>query len=615
MGFAFDEALQRYSIFSLSDHSYLTLTEENFGRISEARTTDANMEVKNWLNTLDPHPTVNGHVIELEPHDMSRSLAIAPGGSRALLGTSYRLRCVDSNGAEVWNHLTPGEAFAVNISGDGRFGIVAFTDGTIRWFRMTDGTPLLAFFPLNDGDLEATMENQPEWVIWAPDTGHFRCSPNGAQLIGWQVNRGSRDDPDFYSADQLYDTLEDWQGILGRVLEECRPAKEIIRDLVAAGDMEEPETLEEVLQGVPEVQLEGIADLETSPTNWTTMTVRAQQTDPQIGITAIKLFVNGVPMRSNHPMNRLTKGEASQKFEVRLLRGKNEIRAVAYNRQRVSSFPATRRVFFEGPKPTSHLWVLGVGLEDYSNPKFNLDWCVRDISKSIDVLRSRGEALFLDRHVVTLSNDLATRSAIEEAFSSLKERIQPEDTFVFLYAGHGTVNRQGEFHLVTHDVPEFSDGAELSERAIPASVLRRLMNEVPAQKRVMLLDACHSGAVVRSFAISPSTAEEVAIAQLSRGTGTAILASSSADEMSRSSRDLGHGYFTWTFLEGLGEGKADGGTGDGKISVLELTSYINGRLPIVTAGTDPAKPRPPQFPRSFLSPWFQDFPIGSVEQP
>ncbi|HOX53660.1 MAG TPA: hypothetical protein PKY05_19430, partial [Fibrobacteria bacterium] len=49
------------------------------------------------------------------------------------------------------------------ISGDGRFVVGAFGDGTLRWYRLADGAPALAAFIHRDGR---------RWVAWTP-SGHY----------------------------------------------------------------------------------------------------------------------------------------------------------------------------------------------------------------------------------------------------------------------------------------------------------------------------------------------------------------------------------------------------------------------------------------------------------
>ena len=132
----------------------------------------------NWVGS--PAPTVNGVPIKLKTFEHSRSLAIHPDGRRFVLGTDWYLRAFDPKGNELWSHSAPGDAWAVNISGDGRLVVAAYADGTIRWHRMDDGRELLALQVLRD---------KANWVAWTPE-GFYDATPGAFGVLKWHVNRG-----------------------------------------------------------------------------------------------------------------------------------------------------------------------------------------------------------------------------------------------------------------------------------------------------------------------------------------------------------------------------------------------------------------------------------------
>ena len=101
-------------------------------------------------------------------------------------------------------------------------------------------------------------------------------------------------------------------------------------------------------------------------------------------------------------------------------------------------------------------------------------------------------------------------------------------------------------------------------------------------------------------------AEERAIAQLARSTGTYWLTASGSEQFATEFAALGHGLFTYTLLEGL-SGKADGGTMDKKITVKELSAYLNDRVPELSEQHKGQA----QYPTSYG--FGQDFPIVVVE--
>jgi len=81
----------------------------------------------------------------------------------------------------------------VNIPRDGKFVVVAYGDGTIRWHRLSDGEEVLALF---------VNAKTREWVLWTPQ-GYYASSVAGDQDIGWQLNKGWDQAGEFVTAAQL----------------------------------------------------------------------------------------------------------------------------------------------------------------------------------------------------------------------------------------------------------------------------------------------------------------------------------------------------------------------------------------------------------------------------
>ena len=133
--------------------------------------------VRGWKNSL--HPTVNGGKLDLEAQETSRSLAFAPDG-RFVVGAEWYLRMFDAAGARQWKRASPGIAWSVNIPARGDVVVVAYSDGTIRWHRLTDGEELMALFPHAD---------MKRWIAWTP-SGYHDSAPGAEGLVGWHVNQG-----------------------------------------------------------------------------------------------------------------------------------------------------------------------------------------------------------------------------------------------------------------------------------------------------------------------------------------------------------------------------------------------------------------------------------------
>jgi WD40 repeat protein len=138
----------------------------------------AGLVVEGWRNGLSP--TLDGKPIQLEPYEMSRSLAVHPDGARFVLGGDWNLRAIDAKGQRLWTRKPPDVVRGVNITGDGRLLVAAYGDGTIRWHRIDDGRELLALFVLAD---------KQNWVAWTPE-GFYGATAGAFGVLQWQVNRG-----------------------------------------------------------------------------------------------------------------------------------------------------------------------------------------------------------------------------------------------------------------------------------------------------------------------------------------------------------------------------------------------------------------------------------------
>ena len=153
------------------------------------------MSVSDWKNEYKPK--VNGSQISLKNYERSRSIAIAPGGDRFVLGTEWYLRLLDGRESRSGRKevAVPGIAWAVNIPLDRQLVVAALGDGTLRWYRLQDGAEVLALFIHPDGR---------RWITWTPQ-GYYDASAGADELIGWHVNNGWDRAPDFYSVARFRD--------------------------------------------------------------------------------------------------------------------------------------------------------------------------------------------------------------------------------------------------------------------------------------------------------------------------------------------------------------------------------------------------------------------------
>ena len=277
--FGFEQWGKRPARFAVQD-ARLTLDPPADQSLAGPVTTASGLAISAWAN--GDHPTLNGKPLSLKPYEISRSLAIAPDGQRFLLGTEWSLRLFDRDGTERWRVATPGAAWAVTITPDGRTAIAGFGDGTLRWYRLQDGVELLAFFPHTDGQ---------RWVLWTPQ-GYYQASVGGEDLIGWHLNRGLDTAPEFYGASRFREQFYR-PDVIARVLTTLDSSEALRLADQARGQQTRPRDVRTVLP--PRVTILSPAPGTTTTSPQLTLFYKAES---DIGpITATEVRVNGRPAR------------------------------------------------------------------------------------------------------------------------------------------------------------------------------------------------------------------------------------------------------------------------------------------------------------------------------
>lgn len=488
-------------------------------------------------------------------------------------------------GKKIYEHKVDSFISQVAFFADPRFLITISDDNLMRLWdtQKPEEIATLALFSTNN-----------EWVVSTPSL-RFDASPKAIDKM--YVLRGA----DIIPLESLFDKLY---------------TPNLAAALLAGETIDSPAIDLKNLRKPPLVKLE-LADgtrnltVEDEPEiTLEDLRLRASADALESTLAEIRLFQNGkllttVSAKETHRV---------ENFDAKLVPGLNTFRAIAVNADKTESPASEVVVNFKGkggaPAPGAtpeksggiQLHLLVVGVNSYKNPKYNLNYAVADATAVKEQMESRTKSIFTAVNVTFILDEKAEKSAILDAFKTISAKAGPRDVFVFYYAGHGVMSADAnpEFFLVPHDVLQLygADDA-LRQRGISSSELRELSKVMPAQKQLFILDACQSAGALKTVAMR-GAAEEKAIAQLARATGTHWLTASGSEQFATEFAQLHHGAFTYALIEGL-SGKAD--TGDGRITVNELKAYLEAQVPELTQkykGT-------PQYPSSYG--FGQDFPL------
>jgi hypothetical protein len=202
-----------------------------------------------------------------------------------------------------------------------------------------------------------------------------------------------------------------------------------------------------------------------------------------------------------------------------------------------------------GSSPVADKWAVVVGISNFKNPRWNLNYPDKDAKDFSKFLVEKCN--FAPDHVRTLTDAQATRERILTDIGSywLPFNAKPNDLVCIYVATHGTAPALDVAHrnfLMAYDTDPlnpYATGIEINDLA--RNVVRRLQS----QRVVLILDTCHSGAAEEGAKDIGST--RFNISDLMQGTGDVVIASAGANQTAHDSARYKNGIFTKHLMDGL----------------------------------------------------------------
>jgi WD40 repeat protein len=545
------------------------------------------INITDWKYTYGPK--LNGAELKLKPYEWSTSIAIAPNGESFLHGSLWNLRLFDRTGAEKWIVPAPGVVWAVNVSGNGKVAVAACGDGTVRWYRMTDGKELLAFFPHID---------KKRWVLWTP-SGYYIASPGGEDLIGWHLNHGKDAAADFFPASRFRDRFYR-PDVTAKVLTTFDESEAVRLANEESGRRQQEASIKQALP--PVVSIISPSDGAAVSTSQLTVkfTVRTPSGEP---VTAIKALVDGRPVAAERGVTITPKDAEQREIRITVPEQNTEVSIIAENRFAASE-PATVRVKWQGKKQQDEfiikpkLYVLSVGVSKYQNPDLILGLAAKDAKDFAATMQKQQGGLYREVTTKVLTDEKATKDEILDGLDWLQRQTTSKDVAMIFLSGHGVNDQNGIYYYL----PVNADIEKLKRTGVPFSDVKNTVASL-AGKTVFFVDTCHSGSVMgtrRGLTDITAMVNELSSAE----NGAVVFASSTGGQYSLEKPEWGNGAFTKALVEGM-SGKADY-TGKGKISINMLDLYLSERVKELTKGKQtPTTTKPSTVP---------DFPVAVKRQ-
>ena len=215
-------------------------------------------------------------------------------------------------------------------------------------------------------------------------------------------------------------------------------------------------------------------------------------------------------------------------------------------------------------------WALLVGIDKYHESLGSLKYAGADCRALRDVLVS-GPLAFPEDQVLLLADDTdedhrPTFANIHSFLGSWLSAPKADDLVFVYFAGHGRLV-DGKNYLVPGDATL----ASLHTLGIPLRQVQDILERCKAKRKLLILDACHSGAG-RDVAVMAGEMQ----AALAQGTGFYTIASCGAEELSHEWGDKGHGVFSYFLTEAL-RGECSPPV-DGRLTVDYLYDWVHSRV-------------------------------------
>ncbi|MEQ9312317.1 MAG: caspase family protein [Cytophagales bacterium] len=315
------------------------------------------------------------------------------------------------------------------------------------------------------------------------------------------------------------------------------------------------------------------------------------------GIGKVDVFINNKKAKEFSPAEDLAENQIQYKVESHPFLIPNEINEISVKVSNASgdlkSSPEKIKYIWNTNTrhETQKFYALIIGVSDYTGTKLDLNFSSKD-AKSISEAIQNGASNYFGKENVEIVdlNSINSESSLQptkentlKALDAISKKINPQDVFLFYFAGHGAqgVEEDKNYYLLTKEA-SYQESKSLvnpSSYSISDKELGESLSKISSLNMVMILDACHSGEMIDKFNKQVghlSTKEEKALEKLISETGLHILAGSESDNVSYETSLYGQGLLTYSLLFGMkGDALRDGQY----LDVNRLFQYASAKVP------------------------------------
>ncbi len=464
-------------------------------------------------------------------------------------------------------------------------------EGEIKVWNANDFTEKMTFLQINESD----------WLVSQPE-GYFDGTSNAMKYINYVAGMKALEVGSFfkkYYYPNLYKHIQNGQ----RFIDDEQGINSLMND-IPLYNLQFKNIKNNIINTKPDTTY-------TFTTNTLTLDIVLQK--KYDNIAKIRVYNNGKLIKDESFAQEIEfrGNKTTRSVDIELIPKLNKISFELTTTKGITTPRKTISINYNSERGKTDIFILSLGINEYENPKYNLNYAKNDAQSFIKTLSKSSAQIFNHVYEYSLYSKNVTKENVLKKIEDIQKTIGPEDVFVFFYAGHGIMsekqhNSKGDFFLIMSDITNlYGDHKMLENKGFSAKELLNISKEIVAQKQIYVLDACQSGGALNALAVR-GVAQEKSMAQLARSTGTFILTASQDFEYANEASSLKHGLFTYAILEIL-NGSASAAAKDETISIYQLKSYVESRVPELSKLHNGS----PQFPTGYS--FGNDFPIGVVK--
>ena len=331
-----------------------------------------------------------------------------------------------------------------------------------------------------------------------------------------------------------------------------------------------------------------------------TLTLPIKGLDSTYKLDRFNVWVNEVPVYGQRGISirRRNKNDFDTTITIKLSQGENRIETSITNVNGTESYRMPFIVNYTpvvNQKEMTHF--IGIGIDEFADNQYNLQYSAKDIRDLSEKLKEKyGDGVIID----TLFNDNVTVSNVRALKKKLQQTTE-NDKVIIAYSGHGMLSKDFDYYLSTYSV----NFEKPEQNGLPYDDLESLLDSIPARKKLMLIDACHSGEVDKEDLIQINNSSDSLklkkglkpvgykqeghlglknsfelmqslFVNVGKSTGATIISAAAGTQFALERNDLKNGVFTYSILEAMKT--------NATMKISELKTIVGKRVEELTNG-------------------------------